>query len=836
MRSRPPDRAHVADEGPTPPGLPAPAPAPPVESVATAPPATPPAPTTADYHGLTAAEVADRQARGWTNATEPTTSRSVSAIIRANVLTRFNALLGALFVVTVATGALGDAIFGGILVVNIAIGVTQEYLAKRKLDRIALLNAPVSRVIRDGEVLTLRTDEIVQDDLVHVAAGDQVPADGLLVTSDGLEIDESNLTGESDPVARGFGDPVRSGTVVVAGSGRFRATAVGAAAYVHTIAAQARKFTRVRSEIQESVDRLLTYITWVIVVVTPLAVWSEWRVEGDDWSEVVLRTAGGLTGLVPEGLVLLASVAFLLAAVALARHDVLVQELPAVEGLARVDVLCTDKTGTLTTGRITFTTVEPTADLSSDQLRAALGAFADHVDINATLQAIGAAVPPPHGWTRTSTTPFSSARKWSAAAFDGRGSWLMGAPEMLLPDSHPLRGRVSEIAGRGDRVLVLLHSPSAVHGTVPADARPVGLVVLSEQVRPDAAETLTYLRAQGVRILVISGDHPDTVAAVARRAGLDFPDQAVVDARELVGDPASLVGAVRRAAVLGRVMPDQKRAMVRALQAEGHVVAMTGDGVNDALALKDSDIGIAMGNGAPATKAIAELVLLDGRFGHLPTVLAEGRRVIGNVERVANLFVTKNVMSLVAILTAALVAMPFPFLPRHLTLVSATTIGIPAFFLALGPNERRYRPGFLSRVLRFSVPCGLVAGAVVISSYLVTRWLFDAPTAGQCAITGSLAGAEACLEPSTGATIALLTTSLWVVVVLARPLQPWKCALIAACSLLSALAFVVPVANEFFEFDTSPELALVALGIGAVGAALVELVHRLQPVLADPEW
>jgi len=368
--------------------------------------------------------------------------------------------------------------------------------------------------------------------------------------------------------------------------------------------------------------------------------------------------------------------------------------------------------------------------------------------------------------------------------------------------------------------------------TLPADLTPAALVTLTEQVRPDARETLGYFAAQDVAIKVVSGDNPVTVAAVARTVGLDVGEP--VDARTLPDDQDALRQALATHTVFGRVTPEQKRAFVHALQADGHVVAMTGDGVNDALALKDADIGVAMGNGAQATKAVAELVLLDGRFSHLPDVLAEGRRVIANVERVANLFVAKNAMSLVAILAAALTAVPFPFLPRHLTLVSAVTIGIPAFFLALGPNKRRYLAGFLGRILRFTVPSGAVAGLAVITSYLLAGSGYGVPPdefATRCAVdTGAKTVADvACWQPGSGATITLLTVFFWILVVLSRPFRLWKAALVATMVGLATTAFLWPFAAQFFNLDAPLPLVWQSLAVGAVGAALVEAIYRLSP-------
>jgi cation-transporting ATPase E len=438
------------------------------------------------------------------------------------------------------------------------------------------------------------------------------------------------------------------------------------------------------------------------------------------------------------------------------------------------------------------------------------------------------------GWARTATVPFSSARKWSGATFEGQGTWLLGAPEVLLAeDTAGLRERVAGLADSGRRVVLLCRSDAALEGTtLPADLRPAALVTLTEQVRPDAAATLAYFREQGVAVKVVSGDNPVTVAAVARAVGLEVG--VPVDARTLPEDPGALREVLARTTVFGRVTPEQKRAFVQALQADGHVVAMTGDGVNDALALKDADIGVAMGNGAQATKAVAELVLLDGRFSHLPDVLAEGRRVIGNVERVANLFVAKNAMSLVAILAAALIAVPFPFLPRHLTLVSAVTIGVPAFFLALGPNRRRYLPGFLRRILRFAVPSGAVAGLAVITSYLLAGSHYGVPREDfltRCAPEEGTRSVTdvACWQPGTGATITLLVVFFWILLVLARPFRVWKAVLVASLVGVAVLAFVVPAARTFFTFDAPPALAWQSLGIGLVGAAVVELLYRTAP-------
>ncbi len=786
--------------------------------------------------GLTAAEVAQRVARGQVNATSQASSRSLWIIFKTNVFTRFNAILGALFILILSTGSLADGLFGVVLVVNSAIGITQEYLAKRKLDQLALLNSPTTKVLRDGVLSEIPTADVVLDDLIELRTGDQVPADGHMLSTSGLEIDESNLTGEADAIPKSDGDEVRSGTTVVAGIGRFSAAAVGPDAYINKIAAEAKKFTKTRSEIQESVNQLLKYITWIIIIALPLQLWSQWRAIGDQgWQQVVIRSTGGLVGLVPEGLVLLTSVAFLLAAVQLTRQQVLVQELPAVEGLARVNIVCLDKTGTLTIGDIAYEDCQPCAEMTADEVREALGALADDANANGTLKALAAALPAPDDWQREVTIAFNSARKWSAASFSGRGSLVFGAPDVLLSEDDPLRTKVSELAATGRRVLLLSRSDAALQGQeLPTGMAPEALITLTEQLRPDAAETLQYFKDQGVRVKIISGDNPTTVGAIARRVGLDVGPDDLVDARKIGVDPEELREIAEQTTVFGRVSPEQKRMLVQALQRNGHVVAMTGDGVNDALALKDADIGVAMGNGAQATKAVAQLVLLDGKFSHLPSVLAEGRRVIGNVERVANLFVAKNVMSLVAIISAALFVLPFPFLPRHLTLVSAVTIGIPAFFLALGPNKRRYIPGFLRRVLRFAVPAGVVSGVVVLVSYLLARNAVGAPPASECLVqTGGSDSVSnlICWQPSTAATISLLFTAFWILVVLSRPFKPWKALLVGSMVAIAALAFITPLGQSFFNFSLTPTTLWESLAVGAVGALGIEIIYRTEPAM-----
>jgi cation-transporting ATPase E len=494
----------------------------------------------------------------------------------------------------------------------------------------------------------------------------------------------------------------------------------------------------------------------------------------------------------------------------------LVQELPAVEGLARVDVVCLDKTGTLTEGEIVFDEVE---SLDGTDVDNALGALAADENRNATLEALATAFPSPDGWARTAVVPFSSARKWSAASFDGEGTWVMGAPEMVFPQpTIPARARADEIAGEGRRVLVLASSDTPLDGeTLPSGLTPRALVMFAEKIRGDAADTLAYFTDQGVVLKVISGDNPRTVAAVAKRVGLPGADTAV-DARELPEDQAELAEVLERHSVFGRVTPQQKRAMVGALQSKDHVVAMTGDGVNDALALKDADIGVAMGSGAAATRAVAQLVLLDSQFATMPGVVAEGRRVMANIERSANLFITKTVYATLLAIAVVIAGWQYPYLPRHLTIISTFTIGIPGFFLALAPNSRRYIPGFVERVLRFCIPAGTVAATAALVTYGIARYANDLPIR----------------QSRTVAALVLIAVGLWVLVIQARPFNWWKTLLVGSMIGAVALILAIPPLADFYAVSLPEGDMLVEASIVAgVAIVLLEVGWRLSRVVAN---
>src|SRR5580700_10810450 len=750
--------------------------------------------------GLSSAEVAERRSRGLGSSGPDRTSRSVAEILRAHIFTRFNLILGVLLAVILALGDPQDALFGIVLVSNAVIGIAQELRAKRTLDRLAVLSAPRVRVIRDGATQDIGIASIVVGDLIDLRAGDQLVADGMVRESESLQADESLLTGEQEPVAKQAGDRLLSGSFVAAGSGGYQAMAVGNEAYARKLAAEARRFTVVRSELIDGINRILRYVTWAIVPVAVLTMISQLHA-GQTTKQALTGTVAALVGMVPQGLVLLTSVAFGVAAVTLARRRVLVQQLPAVEGLARVDVVCLDKTGTLTDGTIAFDSLIRLDKQAPTE--AALGALADDENRNTTLAAIGQKFPPPEGWSRQAAVPFSSARKWSAASFAGHGTWVLGAPEMVLPGGQ--QDQLSQAAGlaaSGRRVLVLACAAGPLDGdSLPQGLRAAAFVLLAERLRSDAAQTIAYFTAQGVALKVISGDSPLTVSAVAARAGLPHADRPA-DARDLPEDPGALGRLLEERSVFGRVTPQQKQAMVTALQARGHTVAMTGDGVNDVLALKLAHIGIAMGSGAPATRAVAELVLLDNRFATLPGVVAEGRKVTANIERVANLFITKTVWATLLAVAVGVTLLPYPFLPRHLTIIDTLAIGIPGFFLALAPNRRRYVPGFVGRVLRFAIPAGSIIAAATFAAYALAR-----------------ARGLPLVQQRTAATLVTLILSLCVLVLLAVPLTWRKIVLVGAVLAGFVLLFPVRAVRRFYALQLPHSGLATTVAIAAIGAA-----------------
>ncbi|WP_405934641.1 cation-translocating P-type ATPase [Streptomyces longwoodensis] len=766
--------------------------------------------------GLTAAEVAERVARGEVNDVPVRSSRSLGEIVRANVFTRFNAVIGVLWLVMLAVAPIQDSLFGFVILANTGIGIVQEWRAKKTLDSLAVIGETRPVVRREGAAVPVATSDIVLDDLLEIGPGDKIVVDGVCAEADGLEIDESLLTGEADPVVKHPGDPVMSGSFVVAGGGAFRATKVGREAYAAQLAEEASRFTLVHSELRSGISTILKYVTWMMVPTAIGLVVSQLFVKDNDVKDSIARTVGGIVPMVPEGLVLLTSVAFAIGVVRLGRKQCLVQELPAIEGLARVDTVCLDKTGTLTEGGMDVTALRALDGHDESSLHRVLGALgASDPRPNASLRAIVDAYPDTGEWRHIGALPFSSARKYSGATFDeGDGAsstWLLGAPDVLLDDGHPALAETERLNEDGLRVLLLARAERALDDTdVTQGAEPAALVVLEQRLRPDAADTLRYFAEQDVRAKVVSGDNAVSVGAVAAKLGLSG---SAVDARRLPGEPDAMAEALDEGTVFGRVTPQQKRDMVGALQSRGHTVAMTGDGVNDVLALKDADIGVAMGAGSEATRAVAQIVLLDNSFATLPSVVAEGRRVIGNITRVATLFLVKTVYSVLLALLVVCWQVEYPFLPRHLTLLSTLTIGVPAFFLALAPNRERARPHFVRRVMRYSVPGGVVAGVATFVTYLIARHHYT--------------GAGSLDAETSAATLTLFLISLWILAIIARPYTWWRVLLVAAMGVAFLVVLVVPWLQHFFALKlVGVTMPWIAVGVAAVASAALELVWR----------
>jgi cation-transporting ATPase E len=783
--------------------------------------------------GLTTAEVQDRRDRGLLNTMPDDTGRSMASILRANVFTLFNAVVGGCFVLLLVLGAWQDALFGFFVIANTLIGVVQEFRAKQTLARLAVLNAPRALVRRDGRDVECEVADVVLDDVLVLRPGEQLTADAELIDGRELEVDESLLTGEADPISAAIGRELLSGSTVLAGNGLARVIRVGGNSYAARITAEARQFSLVDSELRSSIARVIRWISIGLIPVSVIVVngqmqaaggWSE-AISSDAWREAIVAAVGGLIAMVPQGLVFMTSVALAVGAVKLARRQVLVHELASVEGLARVDMLCVDKTGTLTEGSLALDQVEP-VDHPALGWERALAWFAADPSANATAQAIGVRfrLDGNDGMAPDATVEFSSRHKWSAAHFTEHGlpgSWVLGGADVVLSASRDgtaaVLARATSLAAAGRRTLIFAHSQLPLTPTgdgelplLPDGLDPVAVIVFREQIRSDAAETIGYFGKQGVELCVISGDDPRTVGAIAHDVGIPG-DHAGVDARNLPGDPDALVEVVRTERVYGRVTPEQKKALVIAFQSLGHTVAMTGDGVNDTLALKHADLGIAMGSGSAAARAVADLVLLDGKFARLPGVVAEGRQVIANVERLAKLFLSKTVYAILLGVTFGALLWPYPFLPRQLSIVDGLTIGLPALVLALLPNARIYRPGFLRRAARFCIPSGLIVAVTVV---------------GVVAYAFAVVGAPAA-QVQTTAVVTLTLTALWVLVVLARPLTRATTGILVGAYAGLIVVLSVPLFTDFLELQMPPlQLVLVAVCASVVASVLLEIVHR----------
>lgn len=793
--------------------------------------------------GLTAREVVVAREQHGRNVIPTNSSRSMWEIVRANVLTLFNGIVVACFVLLAVMGRWQDAIFGFSAIANSIIGVWQEYSAKRQLDNLTVLHAPHARAYRDGELFELHREELVVGDVISIKAGDQVPADAQVETAMGLQLDESLLTGEEDAVDKAPGDALLSGASVLAGSGTAMLTRVGPDSFAAKLTAEAKRFSLVNSEIRNGINRVLRIIAFALLPVMLIVVngqmqafggWGQ-AIASGQWRDAAVGAVAAAIAMVPLGLLLMTSVAFAAGALKLGKQNVLVQELHAVEGLARVDVLCFDKTGTLTEGGVTYHETHLAPEPATGW-QCALASIAAAEGANETAESFASAYPIDLAARIRAEIPFTSQRKWSAVSITpdresprivAHGTWILGGPDVILQRGidDDLLARVEGAAGTGLRVLALCHSAEDLtddrvkNEILPTDRRGVLIVTLRERIRADAAQTVRYFREEGVDLRIISGDDPRTVAAVAHEVGLIAPGESAIDARMLPGDRNELAEVMAKNRVFGRVSPTQKRDMVRALQSRGHVVAMTGDGVNDVLALKEADLGIAMGNGSGASRAVSRLTLLDNQFQSLPDVVLEGRKAIANVERLSMLYLSKTAWAiLIAVIFGALL-WPYPYEPRQMAILDGISIGWPAFVLALLPNSRRYLTGFFRRAVSFALPSGVAITLGIVSIAIVGQH-FE----------------QTMEQQQTAASIVLAVMSLWVLGLVCRPFRPILALVMLVCVGALFVALFTPLTSWFFGFSWPDAPVLWAVVVTcALGCIALEIHGQMRMRAATRE-
>ena len=671
--------------------------------------------------GLTKEEAALRAAGGWANGQTKGAGKTEWDIIAQNLFTFFNLVFAVLAVVLALAGSsVKNMTFLIVVVCNLCIGCYQEIRAKRAVDRLALVAAQKIRTVRDGQVEILPSEELVRDDIVEFVVGDQICADALVLTGE-LQVNEALITGEEDAVTKMPGDTLFSGSFVISGKARSRLTGVGADAFAAKLSQEAREDPHAaKSEMMRSLDKLIRWVGIALIPVGLLLFYHEFWALQRGLTDSAEATVAALVGMIPEGLYLLTSIAMAASSLKLTKNKVLVKDLNCIEALARVDVLCVDKTGTITEPGMEVEQVIPMTEDSHDRVEDILAAIYTGVEPeNDTARAMIEMFSGETNWFCEKRIPFTSDKKWSAAVFRGQGAFVVGAPEFVMQSRYgELQEAVEEWTGRGSRVLLIAsHAGTLTDHLEPGKLRPLALVVLSNKIRPAAPQTFAYFKEQGVTVKVISGDNPLTVSQVALRAGIAGAEK-YVDASTLETDEEIARSAVE-CAVFGRVTPDKKKALLRALKAAGHTVAMTGDGVNDVLALKEANCSIAMASGAQAASQVAQLVLTESDFAAMPAIVDEGRRVINNIQRSASLFLVKNILSMGLALACLIAGFPYPFVPLHLTLISALTIGFPSFCLAMEPNYERVSGKFLPTVLGKALPGGLCNLLLVLLTQLV---------------------------------------------------------------------------------------------------------------------
>lgn len=676
-----------------------------------------------DVVGLTKQQVQTRYEEGKYNKEVEDLSRTTKQIILENSLTLFNFINLFLAVCVFLAGYPKNALFFWIIIINTCIGVFQEIHAKKTIDKLSIVNKTEVTVLRDGKLETIFQEEIVLDDVLVLSLGNQVPSDGVVIYSEGLEVDESLLTGESDKIIKNVDDEVMSGSFITAGLAFIKITAVGEDNFVSKLSKEAKSEKKSTSELMNSLNLLIKGLTFAIIPIGLLLFWSQYR-STNSIQQSVLGVSGALVSMIPEGLMLLTSVAFAVGAANLARKQTLIQRLACIETLARVDTICLDKTGTITDGTMTFQELIPQAGFSSREIEGAMGSvMAGLSDQNATAKVLRDRFPlVKDDWKVKQVIPFSSERKWSGVTFEEKGTFIIGAPEFIYKKvPNELKEVIIPYTEQGNRVLILVHFYGSVENFfLPSKMETVGIFIISDTIRENAVDTFSYFVKQDVTLKVISGDNPITVSQIAKQAGIQGAEN-FVDMSQISVN-TDFTKLVEETTVFGRVTPYQKRELIQALKKNNHTTCMTGDGVNDILSLREADVSVAMASGSDAARAVADVVLLNSDFSSMIQVLNEGRRVINNIERVASMYMVKTIYSAILAVTFIFLVLPYPFAPLQLTPINTLTVGIPSFILALEPNYQRIKGHFLTNILRISVPGALTVVFNILVLQLAGFW------------------------------------------------------------------------------------------------------------------
>lgn len=758
-------------------------------------------------NGLSEEEVNKRKSDGRVNGDPNVKTKSVKRIFFDNIFTFFNLMNIVLVVMVMLVGSPKNAMFGLVIVCNTAIGIIQELRAKRTIDRLTLISAPKAHVIRGGKETEIPTAEIVADELVIFRTGMQAAADCTIVSGE-CEVNESLITGESDPVFKKIGKKILSGSFIVSGEVRAVVTALGTESFSSKITAGAKYFKKNESKMLGAINTILKGISICIIPVMALLIYNAVFVTEQPFNRAVTSSVAAIIGMIPEGLVLLTSVVLAVSSIRLAQNRTLVQDLYCIETLARVDTLCLDKTGTITEGTMAIDEIEPLFDISDEKIDELLNALMSSLsDVNPTACAMREKWSLGSKYSAERVIPFSSAKKWSGAYFREFGSLIMGAGEFILGDEYEkIRNKSEKMSEGGRRVILLARSEKSFNNRdLPENIVPLALIAITDKLRPEARDTLRYFDEQGVDIRIISGDNPKTVSAVAVRAGVKNAEK-YIDASTV----ADISTVANDYTVFGRVTPEQKLAIIKSLKAQGKTVGMTGDGVNDVLALKEADCSIAMQSGSEAARNVSNLVLLDSNFASMPMVVAEGRRAINNVERSASLFLSKTIYSLLLAVMFIIIRQPYLFEPIQMTLINALCIGIPSFFLGLQENKSLIRGSFIANVMEYAAPNGISA-VLALSAVLICTAVLGFSTA----------------QMSTLATIVLAAVSFMITIRCCKPWKPWKMVMMPL--LIAAFCLGNILFPEFFcAVPVTFEMGICAIGIVAGAAGLMVLLSKLS--------